>query len=187
MVIENQNTPVANEADEVAIKASANQLIASAAAKIGLRFEDVPIEAREDALNYARNTYAEEQARKSNPMFAENELLRQKLEIAEAQLFASKNARTSAASATSDNAQPAVSVDLARAKLGEYQWNHVLTPNTRLQSIGVQPSEVTPAVRLEIEEVFGSKSTSARASEMFRADPARYRRLREIGRCLRMI
>jgi hypothetical protein len=120
-------------------------------------------------------------------MFAENELLRQKLQTAEAQLFASKNARTTASSAASPSTQPVGSVEQSRSKLGEYQWNHVMTPNTRLQAIGVQPSEVTPAVRQEIEEVFGPKSTSVRASEMHRADPLRYRRLREIGRCLRII
>jgi hypothetical protein len=181
------NIPTISEADEVAIKAAANQIIAATAAKNGMRFEDVPIEARQDAVNFARNAHAQQQARKSNPMFAENELLRQKLQTAEAQLFASKNARTTASSAASPNTQPVGSVEISRAKLGEYQWNHVMTPNTRLQAIGVQPSEVTPAVRQEIEEVFGHKSTSARASEMHRADPLRYRRLREIGRCLRII
>ena len=182
-----QNTPTITAADEVSIKAAAENIIRAAAAKNGLTVDQIPQEAKDDALNYARNAYAEQQARKSNPMFAENELLRQKLQTAEAQLFASKNARTSADSATSANTQTVGSVEMSRAKLGEYQWNHVLTPNTRLQAIGVPPSEVTPAVRAEIEEVFGPKTTSARASEMFRADPARYRRLREIGRCLRMI
>jgi hypothetical protein len=172
---------------EADVDRETNRLIASTCAKHNITVADLPPGTVESARQSAREMLQAESARKANPMFAENELLRQKLQTAEAQLFASKNARTTASSAASPSTQPIGSVEQSRSKLGEYQWNHVMTPNTRLQAIGVQPSEVTPAVRQEIEEVFGPKSTSVRASEMHRADPLRYRRLREIGRCLRII
>jgi hypothetical protein len=183
MSFENGTTPEI----EAAIDRETNRLIAVTCEKHQLHPSQLPPSAVDDARRVARENYGREEARKSNPMYSENELLRQKLQEAEAQLFASRNARTSAASANSLPAQSTGLVEVARAKLGEYQWNHVMTPATRLQAIGVQPSEVTPAVHQEIEEVFGPKSTSTRASEMFRADPARYRRLKEIGRCLRII
>jgi hypothetical protein len=169
------------------IETETNRIIAASCAKHNLPLSQLPPGAADDARRVATDTIAREEARRSNPMFAENELLRQKLESTEAQLLASKTARASTASATSANTQPVGSVDVARHKLGEYQWNHVLTPDTRLLAIGVAPETVTPAVRQEIAEVFGPKSTTNRASEMFRADPARYRRLREIGHCLRII
>jgi hypothetical protein len=172
---------------EQAIDREANRLIGVACARHNLTVAELPPGTVESARQSARDSIAREEARRSNPMFAENELLRQKLESAEAQLFASRNAKASASSATSANTQPIGSVEVARAKLGEYQWNHVLTRATRLQAIGVPPETVTPAVEQEIIEVFGPKTTSTRASEMFRADPARYRRLREIGRCIRLI
>jgi hypothetical protein len=128
---------------------------------------------------FAKESLTLEAARRSNPMYSENELLRQKLASVEAQLLATKTAAASMAGATRTNSQPVGSVEIARAKLGEFQWNHVLTPDTRLQAIGVAPESVTAAVRQEIEEVFGRKSTSTRATEMFRAD------LRGIGACVK--
>jgi len=175
------------EITDADIDRETSRLIAATCARHNLTVAELPPGTVDSARQSARESLMLDAARRSNPMYAENELLRQKLSNTEAQLLASKTARTSAASATSGNTQPVGSVELARGKLGEYQWNHVLTPDTRLQAIGVAPESVTTAVRQEIEEVFGRKSTSARASEMFRADPARYRRLREIGRCLRLI
>ena len=183
MTFENGTTPEI----EAAIDRETNRLIAQTCEKHQLHPSQLPPDAVDDARRTARENYAREEARKSNPMFSENELLRQKLQEVEAQLFASRTAHTSAASANSRPAQSTGLVEVARAKLGEFAWNHQMTPDTRLQSIGVQPSEVTASVRQEILDVFGSKSTATRATEMFRADPARYRRLKEIGRCLRMI
>jgi hypothetical protein len=175
------------EITDADIEREAARLIAVACQKHNLTPAQLPPGVADNARQSARESLTLEAARRSNPMYGENELLRQKLSNIEAQLLASKTATATMASATSGTTQPVGSVEVARAKLGEYQWNHVLTPDTRLQAIGVAPDSVTPAVRQEIEEVFGRNSTSARATEMFRADPARYRRLREIGRCLRMI
>ena len=68
------NAPVAiTEADEVAIRAAANRLIAAAAQKGGYSIDRIPEEARQDALNFARNAYVEAQALKSNPLWEQLE------------------------------------------------------------------------------------------------------------------
>src|SRR5579859_6268256 len=97
MAFETQNTPVAiTAADEIAIKTAADTLIRAAAAKNGWTYEQVPIEARTDALNYARNSYIEEQARKANPVYAQLQAEREAHKLTQMQLDSLRQTRPGA-------------------------------------------------------------------------------------------
>jgi hypothetical protein len=73
--------------------------------------------------------------------------------------------------------------DLARLRMGEAAW-WGMTEAGRLASSGVAPSEVTPAVRQEISELFGKRANSSRASDLAKTSPERYKFLRNVARTL---
>ena len=64
---------VLTESEEIAVKAAAENLIRSAASKSGKTIEEIPIEARTDAINYARTSYIEEKVLKQNPLWPQLE------------------------------------------------------------------------------------------------------------------
>ncbi|HEX4320707.1 MAG TPA: hypothetical protein VHZ52_07385 [Acidobacteriaceae bacterium] len=102
---------------------------------------------------------------------------REKLRIVEMQVAALKISHP-----IQNNAQPAISVDVARGRLGLDAWK-ALTDAGRLQAIGVDPNTVTDATKAEVMELFGPKSDSAKAHDAFKSNAGRYRHLKNIGIC----
>lgn len=175
MTIENTETQL-TAADEFAIQTTTNELIRKAASKNGMRFEDVPVEAREDALRYATNAFREEQAVKANPLYAQLQAEREAHKLTQAQLQAVKQTRVTAA----NNVTPVADVARVRGLMGERDW-HALTDNGRLQSCGIDPASVTAVERQQCKELFGRGCDSHHANDTFKADAGRYRHLKNIA------
>lgn len=76
-------------------------------------------------------------------------------------------------------AQQVIARDKAIEAVGGLaRWN-MLTPSQRCSTFGIDASEATAK---EVAEVFGPKSSSVKAAQLMRTDPARYRRLKGIAR-----
>jgi hypothetical protein len=176
----NQSTP---ESINLAIETATNRLITEACSKHGIQPSQLPVEALEDAKRTAVAMVAKEQERKSNPLFLELESAQEKIRLQDMQIKAMKETRGTPVADT----HPAITVDQARRNVGEVEWNHKLTETGRLLAIGVAPETATPAMRLEIMETFGPRSSSTKAAELHRSNPGKYRQLKEIGRALRII
>jgi len=170
MTIENQSTI------DPAIKIAADQLIRQAAQKSGIRLEDVPAEAREDAYRYAKAAYEEDQALKANPVYAQLEAERAAHKLTQAQLAAVKQTRVT----VGNNVQPAANVEVVRARMGERDW-YALTDNGRLQACGINPATVTPVEIQECKRLFGRGVDSAYSCNFFKQDAGRYRTLKNIA------
>ena len=166
-----------------AIDAETTRIITATCEKHQIHPSQLPAGAADDARRAARDMILRDEARKANPLYTELEQEREKGRLLQMQLDAVKQSRVNAG----NDRQPAVSVDVARAKLGELEWSHRMTDAQRLQAIGVNPAEVTPETRQTIMEIFGPHSDHHRASDLMKADAFRYRTLKNIGRCLKMI
>jgi hypothetical protein len=172
--LDTQNTPSISETDEVAIRAAANQIIAAAAQKGGYSVSEIPEEAKLDALNYARNAYAEEQAQKSNPVYAQLQAEREAHRLTQLQLQAVSQTRI----APNNDVKPVADVSRVRGLMGERDW-HSLTDSGRLAACGI--SQVTAVERQQCKELFGRGCDSHRASDFFKSDAGEYRRLKNIA------
>ena len=174
-----QNTP---EID-AAIDRETTRIINATCEKHQIHPSQLPPGAVEDAKRAGRDMILRDEARKANPLYSELEQEREKGRLLEMQLEAVKQSRVN----VGNDRRPAVTVDVARAKLGELEWVHRMTDAQRLQAIGVNPVEVTAETRQTILEIFGPKSDHHRASDLMKADSLRYRTLKEIGRALKII
>jgi hypothetical protein len=168
---------------EAAIQRVAEAKIAGTCAQHGINRDQLKAEVVSDAYTYAKEKLTAEAERAANPYFQQLEQEREKSRLLAMQLEAVKASRVNVGNDTA----PAVTADMARARLGQLEWNHKLDDNGRLQAIGVDPSTVTAATRAEIMELFGPQSSSARASDLMKANGRRYRSLKEIGKALRII
>ena len=172
---ENQNTPVAIE--ESAIKQAADALIRQAAAKNGMTVEQVPEQAKQDAYNYARNAYVEEQALKSNPLWAQLEAERAAHAQTKKTLEATQQVRPQPVNGSRDTGPDPVVV---RAQMGEGNWR-ALTDNGRLQACNLDPNSVTQVDLTEAKRCFGRGTDTHYASNLSKQDWGRYKRLKRIA------
>jgi hypothetical protein len=168
---------------EHAIRQLAEQKITQTCAEHGVQRSDLKDAAISDAYEWAKQELTAQAERSTNPYFQENERLREELRLARMQTEALKTGRVNVGNDT----RPAIDANTARAKLGEYQWNHGLSDAGRLQAIGVDPSTVTAATKAEILEIFGPKADSMRAADLYKSNARKYRQMKEIGRALRII
>ena len=178
MTIENTEIQL-TATDEFAIQTTTNELIRKAAAKNGMTFEDVPVEAREDAYRFAKAAFQEEKLVKANPLWEQLQAERAAHKLTQTQLDAVKFGRVN----VGNDGQPAITEQIARARLGEAAWMG-MTNEGRLQAIGVNPASVTANTKQECQELFGRKSSSAHASNYMKLNGKRYRELREIARVM---
>jgi len=176
MSIETFSTASPAVNNEVAIKQAADQLIRVAAEKNGMTIEQVPQEAREDAYRFAKAAYEEDQALKSNPVYAQLQAEREAHRLTKMTLEAVKQTRPTVGS----NAQPSANVEVVRAQMGERDW-HALTDNGRLQACGINPATVTQVEIQESKRLFGKGIDSAYSSNFFKQDSGRYRHLKSIA------
>lgn len=179
MSLETQNSPEIN----AAIDAETTRIINATCEKHQIHPSQLPEGAADDARRAARDMILREEARKANPLYSELEQEREKGRLLQLQLDAVKQSRVN----VGNDRRPAVTVAVARAKLGELEWVHRMTDAQRLQAIGVNPVEVTAETKQTILEIFGPHSDHRRASDLMKADSFRYRTLKEIGRALKMI
>jgi hypothetical protein len=176
MTIENQST-IDTTAQDTAIKIAADNLIRAAAVKNGMTLEQVPQEAREDAYRFAKAAYEEDQALKSNPVYASLQAEREAHKLTRLQLEAVKQTRPTLGT----NAQPSsLNPEVVRAQMGEGEWR-ALTDNGRLQACGINPTTVTPVEIQECKKIFGRGMDSHYSSNAFKQDSARYRHLKNIA------
>ena len=173
MNIDSTTTPEANEA---AIKTAADNLIRQAAAKNGLTFEQVPQEAKDDAYRFAKAAFDEDQAIKSNPVYAQLQAEREAHKLTQMELQAVRQSRAPVGNDT----HPAIDPHVKRMQMGENQW-HALTDNGRLGSCGIDPATVTDVERLEAKKLFGRQMDSHYSSNFFKQSPGRYRHLKAIA------
>jgi hypothetical protein len=175
MSVDNLSTidPTVTEAD---IKIAAENLIRAAAAKHGMRFEDVPQEARDDAYNFAKASVEVQQAEAANPVYKQLEAEREAHRLTQMQLAAVKQTRVAAA----NDVQPVANVALIRGQLGEKTWM-ALTDNGRLQACGINPATVTPVEIKEAKKLFGRGIDSHYSSNAFKQDAGRYRHLKNVA------
>jgi hypothetical protein len=173
-------SPVVSENE---IRTLAESKISQVCNEHGVTRDDLKQEVITDAYKWSKEKLEADKQRAADPYYQENLRLREELRIARMQTEAIKAGRVNVGNDT----RPAIDVNTARARLGEFEWNVKLTDAGRLQAIGVDPSTVTAATRAEILELFGPKASSARACDLMKANAGRYRQLKEIGRALRII
>jgi hypothetical protein len=175
MTIENANTPAAIE--EAAIRQAADQIIRTSAAKHGMTFEQVPQDAKDDAYRYAAAAYAEDQAQKVNPVYAQLQAEREAHRITQMTLDAVKQTRP----AVGTNGSPSsLNPDIVRAQMGEGEWR-ALTDNGRLQVCGINPATVTQVEILEAKKVFGRGTDTHYAANLAKQDWTRYKHLKNLA------
>ena len=170
-------TTTISATDEVAIQAAANQIIVATAAKKGLRFEDVPIEARQDALNYARNAFEEKKAQESNPLWKELQAEREAHALTRKTLEVTQQVRPNVVSNSKDNLPDP---NVIRARMQEGPWR-ALTNDGRLIACGLDPASITAADIAEAKRVFGKNPDTAHAVDLSKRDFARYKRLKNLA------
>lgn len=180
----NLNTQVAlTESEEIAVKAAAENLVRSAALKSGKTFEEIPIEARTDAINYARTSYIEEKALKQNPLWPQLESERAAHALTKKTLEASQQVRPSPVSGSRDTGPDP---DVVRARMGETNW-WGLTDNGRLQVCGVNPDTLTQVDLTEAKRCFGKSTDTHYASNLAKQDWGRYKHLKRIANVLDLL
>lgn len=166
------------------IRQVAEAKIAETCQRHGVTRDALKSEVIGDAYDYAKQKLTAEAEQKANPFYLENKRLREELRIAQMQSSALRDAKAP----VSVKGEPVeLTLDRAIARVGGIgTWNHGLSPDQRLAAVGINPSEVTASTKAEIAEVFG-KGSSVRAAELRRSDPAKYSKLKLIGKVLRTI
>jgi hypothetical protein len=160
--------------DEVAVAAETERLLKVAAERNGTTYEAVKehyeAAAREQALKAVQNAAAE------NGLFERlYKAERQQRQVAEQQLEA---IRTQGVKHNSPAGGPPVSAEQAKARAGAHQWLHKMTDAQKIAALGVDPSTVNPK---EAAKLFGRGADTKLATDLHKADPAKYRVLREVA------
>lgn len=171
MTIEDQNTP---EANEVAIKAAADNIIRAAAAKNGMRFEDVPVEAREDAYRFAKASLEDEAKKQSDPYYRMYQEEKAAHDLTKNQLGAMSQSRNAAATTS----RAPIQAEVARGQAGN-QW-YSYTDAQKAQSVGWNE----PIDRDELFRLFAVGADTHTVVDYQRSNGPRYARLREVAKAL---
>jgi hypothetical protein len=169
-------TPAVNEPNEVAIKAAADNIIRAAAAKNGLTIDQIPQEAREDALRFARASFEENAKKEADPyykMYCEEKAAHY---LTKNQLGAISQSRNAAA--TSANHKAPILAEVAQAQAGN-QW-YTLSDSQKAQSVGW----AEPIDRDELYRLFAVGADSHTVVDYQRSNGQRFARLRELAKVL---
>lgn len=161
---------VSNEA----IAAETERLLAVAAERNNLSVDVVREQynavAREQAVKNL-----EEEAKRGTSFKALYEAERQKREIAESTLA---SIREQGVKHSSPAGGPPVSAAQAKARAGNMQWLHKMTPEQKIASLGIPPESVSQA---EAAKLFKRGADPKLGMALHKADPAKYRILREVA------
>ena len=177
---------VAIQIDESRVRQIAEQSITATLNRHGIERSDLKQESIDSAYAHARETVTAEAQRQADPFWQEKQRLKEEMRLLKMQNQALLDGRQNAATAAAaPNTQ--VSVDVARARAGEYRWNVQYGNAERLAAIGIEPGFDTAQNRAEAKELFGSGADSGRANDLAKRDMARYRKLREYAKAIRLI
>jgi hypothetical protein len=172
-----ENTAVLSEAEEASIRSEATKIIAAAAVKGGYSADQIPTEARQDALNFARRNFIEQKALKSNPLWETLEAERAAHQQTRKELEAFAQVRPQPVSNTRDNGPDP---NVVRARMGEGNWR-ALTDAGRLKACGVDPASVTEGEIIQARRIFGRGADTHAAVDLSKADFGRYKHLKRIA------
>lgn len=162
--------------NEVAIKAAANQMIAAAAQKGGYTIDQIPQEAKDDALAFARASFADEAKKQNDPYYRMYIEEKQAHDLTKNQLGAMSQSRDAAA--TSATYKAPIKMEVARAQMGQ-QW-FLCTDAQKVQAVGW----TEPVDRDELHRLFGAGADSHYVVDYQRSNGARYARMREVAKAL---
>lgn len=173
MTIENQ-TPTIPASDESIIRVAADNIIRQAAAKNGLTIDQIPQEAREDALRFARASFEENAKKEKDPYYRMYQEEKAAHDLTKNQLGAMSQSRNAAA--TSHRAP--IQMEVARGQAGNAWYS--LTDQQKAQSIGW----TEPIDRDELFRLFGVGADTHTVVDYSRSNGPRYARLRELAKAL---
>lgn len=162
---------VSNEA----IAAETERLLAVAATRNHLNIDDVRAQYLEVAKEQAIKNL-EEEAKRGTSYKALYEAERKKREDAENVLAAIREQGQKHGAPTGPS--PSVVVAQAKAKAGEFEWNHRLSNDQKISALGIDPKSVSVK---EAQKVFGRGADHKLASDLHKADPAKYRTLKQVA------
>lgn len=171
--VENQTSPaVSNEA----IAAETERLIAVAAQRHNLPVETVREQynavAREQAVKNL-----EEESKRGTSYQALYEAERQKREQAESIM---QSIRSQTLRANDPGPAAHIVLEQAVARHGSDEWDHKMTDAQRFEAVGIDPESVGTLTK-EAKKIFGSGSDSHTASDLYKANPAKYRQLKLVA------
>jgi hypothetical protein len=171
-----QLTPTINEADEVTIRAAANQMIAAAAQRGGYSIDSVPEEAKLDAYNHVKASFAEEAKKQNDPYYRMYIEEKASHDLTKNQLGAMSQSRNAAA--TSATYKAPIQMEVARGQCGN-SW-YTLTDAQKVQAVGWNE----PVDRDELHRLFAVGADGHYAADYQRSNGPRYARLREVAKAL---
>jgi hypothetical protein len=166
------------EKTEAAVRSEAERLINKTLSDKGVSRDRLPQIAIDDAYNTARASVKTQQELDSNPYFALYQKEVAKSRQLEDQLKVVDRSAARQAGATS---QPSVTVESARAAVGDLKWFHQTSDADKLRLLGVDPGTITKS---ELQKLFGRGADYAAQADFQKANPKRYATLRECAKAL---
>ncbi len=178
MSIETQDTTpnTVYEADEISIRLAANQMIAAAAQRGGYSIDSIPEEAKLDAYNHVKASFAEEAKKQNDPFYRMYIEEKASHDLTKNQLGAMSQSRNAAA--TSATYKAPISMELARGQVGN-SW-YTLTDAQKAQAVGW----TEPVDRDELHRLFAVGADSHYVVDYSRSNGPRFARLREVAKAL---
>lgn len=172
------STETAVPVDDVTVRAEAQRILAQTAAKHNMSVDDIPAEAVDRALEEARKRLERAAEDAANPYKGLYLQERQQREIAENTL---QSIQTQGQKHSGAVAGPPLSAEQARRRAGDLQWLHKMTDSQKIQALGVDPSQYTAK---EAAKIFSRDADPKLGSDLHKADPSRYKILREVAKAV---
>jgi len=184
MTLENSSSAVTFTSEETsaAVEKETQRILASNAERHGKRVSDFTLAQVEDARTAARQTVERQQALESNPLYASLEATRQKNAELEAQLAAVRAGQQTRSQQDAFSRESSGRItDAARtqARLGN-EW-YLMTQAQKFAAVGIDPQTVTPETKEHARRIFGRGADTAAAVDLSRANPGRYKQLKEVA------
>jgi hypothetical protein len=173
MSIENNQAPAI---DESAIRAESRRILANLASKHNRSVDSFDPEIVDRAVAQARINLAQAAKDEGNVYKRLYEAERQQREIAENTL---QSIRTQGQkhSSTSTGGPP-ISAAQAKARAGDHAWLHSMTDTQKIAALGIPPETVNVK---EAAKIFGRGADPKLGSDLMKADPAKYRTLKQVA------
>jgi hypothetical protein len=166
------STPAVTEA---AVNQATDKLIQAACLKHGITQDQLPAGAVEDARRTAREMVEADTRKQSNEYYHLYNQEKQAREAAEAQLTAVRENRTARA-----DTRTVDTMEMVRERVGRTTWFQ-LTEAQKLTALGLDPASVD---KVQLRTLFGKNTDTAAAVDYARAQPFRYKQLRQAALAL---
>jgi hypothetical protein len=162
--------------DTTVLEAETERLIQKAAERNGLSADVIREQVKEEAIAQARKNLEQSARNDGNAWKRMYEAERQQRETLESTL---QSIRTQGVKSSTSAGGPPISAEQARARAGAFQWNHKLTDAQKIAALGIPPDSVSVK---EAARLFGRGADTKLVNDLHKADPARYRILREVAK-----